>query len=120
MKETGKIFYGNWADFHLDALENYSLEQIAAYVFAIDAVNFCFWPRNPSGHFEYEHMARNFEKLLQTNPAYFTAGLDQTTSDFLRTNVFNTPNEFALLEERARLLREVGNKLKTGFMSFLS
>jgi len=50
-------------------------------------------------------MTRNFEKILKTNPEYFTANLSATTSDFLKEKVFTTEDEFALLDERARLLR---------------
>lgn len=77
-------------------------------MFAVDAVNFCFWPDN-SGCFEYEDMTKAFAKILKATPDFFTpSGLALTTSDFLKENVFTTPNEFALLDERARLLREVG------------
>lgn len=34
--------------------------------------------------------------------------------------MFTTHEEFALLEERARLLREVGNGIKGGFIDFLA
>lgn len=47
--QSGKLFLGKWSDYHLDSLTSYSLEQLAAYVFAVDAVNFCFWPKNPTG-----------------------------------------------------------------------
>jgi hypothetical protein len=65
-------------------------------------------------------MTRNFEKILKTNPEYFTDGLGHTTTEFLRTKVFNTTEEFALLDERARLLREVGKNISGGFMAFLA
>ena len=44
-----KLVFDKWADFHLKDITKYTIEQIAAYVFVIDAMNFCFWPNNPSG-----------------------------------------------------------------------
>lgn len=114
------MFFGRWSDYHLDTLTNYTLEQIAAYVFAVDAVNFCFWPRNPSGQFEYEHMTRGFERVLKETPEFFSTGLGTTTPQFLREAVFTTTEEFALLDERARLLQEVGKLAPDGFMHFIA
>jgi hypothetical protein len=56
----------------LSDIKKYSLEQIAAYCFVVDAMNFCFWPDNPSGEFEYENMTRNLEKILDADPLFFT------------------------------------------------
>lgn len=79
-----------------------------AYTFVVDAMNFCFWPGNPAGNFEYEHMTKNLAKLLDKTPELFLAkGLAGVTSEILKANVFNSL-EFALLEERARIVREVG------------
>jgi hypothetical protein len=66
-------------------------------------------------------MTRNFEKVLKESPDYFVSGLATTTAEFLKERVFNTTEEFALLEERARLLREVGSKISAiGFMNFVA
>ena len=43
---------------------SYSTEQVIAYVFVVDAMNFCFWPDNPAGQFEYENMTQNLAKIL--------------------------------------------------------
>ena len=64
--------FDKWSDFHLSDISKYTLEQITAYVYVIDAINFCLWPDNPSGEFEYEHKARNLEKLLDEDPEFFT------------------------------------------------
>jgi hypothetical protein len=74
----------------------------------VDAMNFCFWPNNPAGNFEYEHMTKNLAKILDSNPDYFLpVNLAKTTAAFLKTTVFNNMN-FALLEERARIVSELG------------
>ena len=53
-------------------------------------------------------MTKNLAKLLQSTPElYLPENLGKVTGEFLKTNVFNNM-EFALLEERARIVREVG------------
>ena len=86
-------------------------------------MNFCFWPGNPAGNFEYEHMTKNLAKLLLATPElYLPENLGKVTGEFLKTNVFNNM-EFALLEERARIVREVGTVIqyfyKGSFLKFL-
>jgi Potential Queuosine, Q, salvage protein family len=82
---------------------------LLAYVFVVDAMNFCFWPGNPAGNFEYEHMTKNLAKILTETPKFFEAGslATQVTAAVLRKRVFNDM-DFALLEERARIVTEVG------------
>ena len=70
--QQDKIAYEKWAKYHLDP-NNYTLEQVITYVFVVDAMNFCFWPNNPSGVFEYEHMTKNLAKILEAQPEFFTA-----------------------------------------------
>ena len=72
-------------------------------------MNFCFWPDNPSGVFEYENMTRNLEKLLDTDPEFFTPlRLSEATEDFIREKVYDGNEKFALVDERARLVRQLG------------
>jgi hypothetical protein len=79
----------------------------------VDAMNFCFWPNNPAGNFEYEHMTKNLAKVLDSNPEYFSPdNLAKTTSAFLKSTIFNDM-EFALLEERARIVSELGVVVST-------
>jgi hypothetical protein len=101
------IVYEPWAKYHIDP-NSYTLEQILSYTFVVDAMNFCFWPGNPAGNFEYEHMTKNLAKILDEDPDCFKAeNLATITSKYLKEKVFNDM-EFALLEERARIVREVG------------
>jgi len=47
VSETG-IAFEPWAKYHIDP-NTYNIEQVLAYTFVVDAMNFCFWPRNPPG-----------------------------------------------------------------------
>lgn len=81
-------------------------------------MNFCFWPNNPSGEFEYDSMTRNLEKVLINDPQFFTCDrLIEVTEDWLREHVFANNSKFCLVNERARILNEVGYVIKTEFDS---
>ncbi|CDW83988.1 UNKNOWN [Stylonychia lemnae] len=108
------IAYEQWAKYHMDP-NNYSIEQVLAYIFVVDGMNFCFWPNNPSGNFEYEHMTKNLAKILDEQPDFFIPKqLTLVQADELKSRVFNNM-EFALLEERARIVREIGYIVETSF-----
>lgn len=110
MEEKGFCFEP-WAKYHIDS-NAYSIEKVLSYTFVVDAMNFCFWPNNPAGNFEYEHMTKNLAKVLDSNPDYFLPdNLAKTTSAFLKTTIFNNM-DFALLEERARIVSELGVVVK--------
>mmetsp|Transcript_33830 Transcript_33830/g.39788 ORF Transcript_33830/g.39788 Transcript_33830/m.39788 type:complete len:87 (-) Transcript_33830:731-991(-) len=47
--ERGAFVFDKWSDWHLRDIGKYTVEQLTAYVFVTDAMNFCFWPDNPSG-----------------------------------------------------------------------
>lgn len=119
-----QIVYDKWSDWHIDNPKQYSVEQITAYCFVVDAMNFCFWPNNTMGGFEYDSMTRNLEKQLIKNPDFFTASrLATVTEAQLREHVFQTNFEFCLVDERARILNEIGdviqNKFNGQFYSFV-
>jgi hypothetical protein len=81
-------------------------------------MNFCFWPENPSGVFEYDNMTRNLEKILISDPQFFTVDrLLEVTEPFLREKVFNTVNPFCLVSERARIIREIAFVIKSRYDS---
>jgi len=64
--------FGAWADYHLKIESHYTLEQLIAYVFVVDALNFCFWPNQDAfAPFEYEDMTRNLEQILISDPSFF-------------------------------------------------
>jgi hypothetical protein len=87
-------------------------------------MNFCFWPNNPSGNFEYQNMTRNLESLLKSDPDFFTCPrLINTSEEFLREKVFDGNQSFCLMGERARIIREVAfvilNQYSSSFSNFL-
>ena len=72
VKHNGGVCFDKWEDWHLKSIKKYTLEQLTAYVFTVDAMNFCFWPDNVEGGFEYQNMTRNLEKILDNDPLFFT------------------------------------------------
>jgi hypothetical protein len=78
-------------------------------VFVVDGLNFCFWPNNKSGEFEYEHMTKNLAQLVTKEPSFFLPNeLRQLKEEDLTEKVFNGKKDFALLGERTRILNEIG------------
>ena len=80
------------------------------YIFALDALNYCFWPTEG---LEYEHLAANLKEIMQSDPfALSPQALASFTSETLESKVF-CGFRVPLAEERTRLLRELGtNTLK--------
>ena len=67
------LAYSPWSLYHLDP-NSCSLEHLFAYIFIVDAMNFCFWPGDLApGEFEYEHMTKNLAKILVEDPKLFEA-----------------------------------------------
>lgn len=80
-------------------------------MFCVDAMNFCFWPGNVAGEYEYENMTRNLEFVLDNDPDFFTPHRFATVkASELQIRVFEG-RDFALLDERARILRQIGSHL---------
>lgn len=74
-------------------------------------MNFCFWPGNQAGEYEYENMTRNLEYQLDNDPSFFTPqGFATVQASQIQIKVFEG-RDFALLEERARILRQIGQYL---------
>ena len=102
------IAYDKWSDWHIKQPKDFSVEQVTAFCFVVDAMNFCFWPDNPSGVFEYEHITKNLETLLINDPEFFTCErLINVDESFLNKHVFTTEKPFCLVNERARIVNEV-------------
>ena len=54
-------------------------------------------------------MANNLATILDEDPEFFTpARLAAVTEQEIRQRIYNSLEEFALVDERARLIREVG------------
>ncbi len=104
-KEATTANFESWGKCHFPP-ESCPLESLLRYVFVIDTLNYCFWPNPP---FEYDSLAGNLYHQLASNPKFFDMDqLSSITSSALKEHVFKTKKEeFCLLEERARMIREV-------------
>jgi len=113
---------GNWAQsYHFCEPEDFP-ELTAKYILVLDALNFCFWT---APEYEYRHLAGALKKQAQTHPEWFAAEslarlsqedltqvlLSIYEQDFPQGMESFLPEFFAQMEERSRLVREVGLQL---------
>jgi len=91
-------------DFHMGK-EN-SDEDLIAYAFVIDALNFCFWPSK----WEYDNLARSIKDAHFKNNLILTPQYLSSISDTEVKDEFFGGIDFPLLSERGRALREIGKK----------
>lgn len=90
-------------------------ERTVQYLFVLDSLNFCFWPEprwRYRGHDGYIALATALKDAVaradQLGDAAFLAQLDRATLQ----GILNGENEIPLLDERVRILREVGTVLQ--------
>ncbi len=103
----------NWSESHFSP-EEVEFENFLRYIFIIDTLNFCFWPNPP---FEYNNLAKNLYETLKKNPNFFELdNLINVTSKDLIDNIFKI-NDFNLIEERTRMIKEVFYIIKNDFGS---
>lgn len=128
VEQNGGVAYDSWKEWHVRQPANFTIEQITAYVFVIDAMNFCFWPGQPKAKqplpeqktecFEYENISRNLETLLIEDPEFFTCQrLLQIDQAILNDKVFNTEPHFCLIDERVRIVREMAFVIQRDYES---
>ena len=93
-------------------------EVTAAHCLVVDAMNFCFWPDHDAGGgggVEYEHVAGGWRRAIERDARAVSAErLRVMTGEELR-NILGWPRPLPNEEERARLVREVGEGLATAF-----
>lgn len=107
-----KIEFPPWSESHFKA-DSVNLETLIRYIFVIDTLNYCFWPNPP---FEYFDLAKNLHNTLVKNPKIFEVdSLVSITPELLKENVFKC--DFCLLNERARMIREVFTVIKNNYNS---
>ncbi len=83
---------------------------VAQYVLVLDSLNFCFWPNK---NIEYEHLSGALRRVLEADEHAFDGGnLAHITKEKLSEWL---GMDFPLLDERVRLLREVGASLVAHF-----
>lgn len=82
---------------------HYTGPHILDYIFALDSLNFCFWPH---ASFDYQDLALNLKTILDSNPQGLSP---QTLSQFTLedlTKIF--PSDFYNLQTRLEKLHELG------------
>lgn len=91
-------------DFH------YTGVNLIDYIFALDSLNFCFWPH---ATFDYGDLASNLKSIISSNPS----GLSPSTiSNFSISDVQKIfPLDFPDLETRLNKLNELGQVTCTHF-----
>lgn len=98
-----------WGDYPTHYYKEGS-DLMAQYVLVLDSLNFCFWPNK---NIEYDHLAGPLrDVLLKDEHAFDGERLEKITKEELTSWL---GADFPNLEERLRLLREVGASLTTHF-----
>lgn len=104
------LSFPSWGESHFPP-ETVPFELFLRYVFTIDTLNYCFWPNPP---FEYFNLANNLYNTLKSNSNFFEIDhLTKITPDELIASVFKV--DFCLINERARMIREVFTVIKQNY-----
>ncbi len=107
----------SWAQEYHYAEPHTHPDLTAQYVLVLDSLNFCFWPLP---QYEYNHLARGLKRALERDPKAFDADRlarlsPQTLVGWLKSDEVVGSDVIPLIDERVRLLREVGCELKRSF-----
>lgn len=96
-------------------------EDTIAYLFVLDALNFCFWPPPGKPRWEIEYESRRFSGYYALSVSLKRAidsGVPITKTDFLANitleklkRILRGKGELQLLNERVEILRELGEVL---------
>lgn len=103
---SSKPVYVNYFDCpgHIPISE--SVENITAYVFIMDALNFCFWPDEHK--WEYHNLSQAVTDAMRADPNFaLPSSLAKLTLEEVKQKIFQG-HEFPLLAERQRALNELG------------
>lgn len=84
---------------------HYTGPAILDYIFAIDTVNFCFWP---DAGLEYDTLAGSLKTVLEADSSALSPQRLAAISEDEVVRQFFAGRQVALLDERTRLLREIG------------
>jgi hypothetical protein len=82
---------------------HYNGDNKVDYIFALDALNFCFWPHSS---YDYPDLARNLKQMMKTNPESLSPSSISTFSESDMFQIF--PNDFPDLQTRLSKLLELG------------
>ncbi|KRX01201.1 hypothetical protein PPERSA_03705 [Pseudocohnilembus persalinus] len=82
-------------------------EALLEYLFVLDSLNFCFWPESAQ-KWEYDDLALTLKNAIKKDRNVFKPeNLAKISYDFVYKEIFQGI-QFPLLNERVRILREVG------------
>ena len=110
LKNENLLQIPTWSKCHFEA-SSVDIETLLRYIFTIDTLNFCFWPNEG---FEYDNLAKNlYEPIKQKTDFFEMENLIKITPQNLQDVVFKC--NFCLLEERARMIREVFTIIKNEY-----
>ena len=102
LQDKNALKFPRWSETHFDATY-VPFETLLRYLFVIDTLNYCFWV---NAGFEYYSLAKNLYETLKNKKDFFEIeNLVKMTPEQLKENVFKC--DFCLLNERARMIREV-------------
>lgn len=85
-------------------------EDVAAYVFIMDALNFCFWPSD----WEYADLSKGVATAMKDPTFARPANLAKMTVEDVRKSIFSG-KDFPLIEERHRAIVELGQVVDAHF-----
>ena len=110
LNNENALKYPKWSESHFDS-SSVPLEILLRYIFTIDTLNYCFWPNKG---FEYYSLAKNlYETLINDKNFFEIENLEKMTSEQLKDKVFK--GDFNLIDERARMIREVFTIIKNNY-----
>lgn len=89
---------------------HYSGDKVLDYIFALDALNFCFWP-HPT--YDYPDLALNLKKILLSNPDGLSPNTISSFTIESMTQIF--PSDFPNLPLRLEKIRELGQVTLSSF-----
>lgn len=96
-----------------------------AYLFVLDSINFCFWPPKGKNRWEFKYQGRwysGYSALSISLKKAFEEGVPLDDPDFLEAlpfreflKILNGSGTLQLMEERHRILNELGMIIKNRF-----
>ena len=97
--------YDTWREFTCHFWDPARLDVVVDYVFIMDALNFCFWRSD----WEYDNLALNLKNtVLKDYEVLKPKNLVKMSFEFFQQSVFPGKPDFPLIEERFRIVREMG------------
>lgn len=97
--------YTSWRDCTFHFWDATRPEAVVDYIFIMDCLNFCFWQSD----WEYEHLATNLKNtIMKDYEVLKPKNLVKMSFEFFQQSVFPGKPDFPLIQERFRIVREMG------------